>query len=216
MIYILFYMESLRFTIFFHSICTILILLELREMFLNPRSYFSQVWNWLDILGNSSIMIYCIHYEMNDATILQEKSIKQLLIFALFSSGARAVSALRIYKSYRIFIELLKQTIYSMGTFLSLLLFNICLFSLMKYIRVYELGQDSRAIVELFITQYMVMFGSNPTVEHLYNSRIYFINYFGFSLIVNVVSLNLLIAVISNTFDSVQSSIEAHHLRTKA
>lgn len=32
----------------------------------------------------------------------------------------------------------------------------------------------------------------------------------------NIVSLNLLIAVISNTFDSVQSSIEAHHLRTKA
>ena len=60
------------------------------------------------------------------------------------------------------------------------------------------------------------MFGSNPAVEDLNESRVYFINYFGFTLIVNIVSLNLLIAVISNTFDSVQSSIEAHHLRTKA
>lgn len=60
------------------------------------------------------------------------------------------------------------------------------------------------------------MFGENPDIDKLKNDSIYFINYFGFSLIVNIVSLNLLIAVISNTFDSVQSSIEAHHLKTKA
>lgn len=103
-----------------------------------------------------------------------------------------------------------------MSTFLSILLFNISLFSLMKYIRIYEQGQQSYVILELFINQYEIMFGENPDIDDLKHSRIYFFNYFGFTLIVNIVSLNLLIAVISNTFDCVQSSIEAHHLRTKA
>lgn len=138
------------------------------------------------------------------------------MIFALFAAGARAISALRIYKSYRIFIELIKQTIYGMGTFLSLLLFNICIFTLMRYIREYKLEQESHYVVELFIECYQIMFGVNPDIKDLQNSVTFFNNYFGFTMIVNIVSLNLLIAVISNTFDSVQSSIEAHHLRTKA
>ena len=86
----------------------------------------------------------------------------------------------------------------------------------MKYIRIYEVGQATHVITKLFVNQYEMMFGENPGIEELQKSRIYFINYFGFTLIVNIVSLNLLIAVISNTFDLVQSSIEAHHIRTKA
>lgn len=86
----------------------------------------------------------------------------------------------------------------------------------MKYIRIYEIGLSSSKILELFVGQYMMMFGSNPDLEELLESKIFFINFFGFTCIVNIVSLNLLIAVISNTFDSVYSSIDAFHLRTKA
>lgn len=36
-----------------------------------------------------------------------------------------------------------------------------------------------------------------------------------FTILVNIVALNLLIAIISNTYDNVQASLDAHHTRTK-
>lgn len=105
---------------------------------------------------------------------------------------------------------------FGMSTFFSLLLFNIIIFTLMRYIRTYDSSLETKRIFGLFINQYEIMFGENPSDQDLVNSNTFFYNYIGFTCIVNIVSLNLLIAVISNTFDSVQSSIEAHHLRTKA
>ena len=60
------------------------------------------------------------------------------------------------------------------------------------------------------------MFGENPDPKDLLFSGVEQAEYFMFTVLVNIVLFNLLIAVISNTYDSVQSSMEAHHLRTKA
>ena len=47
------------------------------------------------------------------------------------------------------------------------------------------------------------MFGENPEVQDLSDSHTLSINYLLFTLIVNIVALNTLIAVIQNTFDAV-------------
>ena len=75
---------------------------------------------------------------------------------------------------------------------------------------------DAPPFLRRMARHFRIGYEENPDIDDLKNSRIYLINFFGFTLIVNIVSLNLLIAIISNTFDSVQSSIQAHHLRTKA
>ena len=41
------------------------------------------------------------------------------------------------------------------------------------------------------------------------------VNYIVFTFIVNIVCLNLLIAILSNVFDNVQSSIEVFHIKSK-
>ena len=63
---------------------------------------------------------------------------------------------------------------------------------------------------------YTTMFGENPEPDNLASSFHLSVTYVLFTLIVNVVALNLLIAVIQNTYDGVQASLQAHHLRTKA
>ena len=64
---------------------------------------------------------------------------------------------------------------------------------------------------------YFLIFGENPygddALETMTGSQ-WFIHVM-FTVIVNIVALNLLISIISNTYDNVQSSLDAHHTRTK-
>lgn len=136
---------------------------------------------------------------------------------ACLMTGFRAVSALRVFYNYRVFIQLLKQTIFDMTIFLALLLYMILLFSLIRYTRLIDPDNtEPPSFKNQIIFQYLVMFGENPKVFELQKSHTFAFTYFAFTLMVNIVSLNLLIAVISNTFDCVQNSLDAHHVRTKA
>lgn len=74
--YIVFHLESFGFTVFVHALSTLLILLELREVLLNSCSYFSSVWNWLDLFGNISVIVHCILFEMHGKEIIQQGAVK--------------------------------------------------------------------------------------------------------------------------------------------
>lgn len=45
-------------------------MLEVREMIQSGFSYFSQIWNWLDMFGNLSIFVHCVLFELYDKGIL--------------------------------------------------------------------------------------------------------------------------------------------------
>lgn len=219
--YIVFELDSLAFTIMVHAMAALSLLVEVRELSLKGERYFAQVWNWLDILGNISIFAHCCLVESEGVIVFEVPLTRQNLMIGTFLSGFRASTSLRIFHNYRIFIELLRQTLFDMTTFLSLLFYIIFVFSLLRFIHEAD-GEDSTLPPdpEVFLTQihvlYTTMFGENPEVSDLSESHSLSINYLLFTLIVNIVALNLLIAVIQNTFDAVQSSLQAHHLRTKA
>jgi len=61
---------------------------------------------------------------------------------------------------------------------------------------------------------YQMLYGENPAADRM--SWLHWSIYFGFTLLLNVVSLNLLISIISNTYDKVQQSMDAYHCKTKA
>ena len=65
---------------------------------------------------------------------LRHTLVTQNLMMGTLLSGFRASTSLRIFHNYRIFIELLKQTLFDMTTFLSLLLYIIFVFSLLRFI----------------------------------------------------------------------------------
>lgn len=136
-----------------------------------------------------------------------------------FCAGLRALSSLRIFKEYRIFIKLFLKTFKDMTTFLLLLLYIIVLFTLLNVIYFYSKPEKEQTFGDFFkllIEQYQVMFGENPDPDKLDKFTTLWFTYWGFTIIVNIVALNLLIAVISNTYDQVQANIPAGHLRTKA
>ena len=61
---------------------------------------------------------------------------------------------------------------------------------------------------------YMLVFGENPYGDGKMAANQWII-FVMFTFLVNIVAFNLLIAILSNTYDNVQSSLVAHHTRTK-
>lgn len=69
-------------------------------------------------------------------------------------------------------------------------------------------------MLHLFGKMYATLFGENPNIESMH--YLDWIIYLAFTMLLNIVSLNLLISIISNTFDKVQESMNAYHCKTKA
>ena len=66
----------------------------------------------------------------------------------------------------------------------------------------------------MMMKMYAILLGEFDEAQYVNDWA--FVMFVVFTLVGVIILLNLLIAVISNTFDEVQSSIDAHHLRTKA
>lgn len=62
-------------------------------------------------------------------------------------------------------------------------------------------------------TVYQIIFGENPDLDDMTSTT--WIVYFIITYFINITALNLLVAVLSNTFDNVQSSMDATHCRAK-
>lgn len=60
---------------------------------------------------------------------------------------------------------------------------------------------------------YQIIFGENPNGEKMIASQ--WIIYIILTLVVNVTALNLLVAILSNTFDVIMSNIDALHCKAK-
>jgi len=63
-------------------------------------------------------------------------------------------------------------------------------------------------------TKYQQMHGANPAPASMH--ALQWGLYFCSTMLINIVSLNLLISVISNTYDRVQGAMDAFHCKTKA
>lgn len=210
-----------------YAVCMIIFTLaalsvEARQMMLESLDYLCSVWNWLDFFGNTIIIRHYVDhlnhigYDTKGIKFFKSDWDKEIMLIGIALIGLRAASNLRIYKRFRVQIELLKMSIYDMIPFLCILFFMIFIFTLIQAV----LDKDGAfSMSEFFLTfgqSYQIMLGENPNPNEDLTSRTHWIIYFGYTLLVNIVSLNLLISVISNTFDCVQASMEAVHCRTKA
>ena len=61
---------------------------------------------------------------------------------------------------------------------------------------------------------YMIMFGNNPQVSKL--DTVQWVLLISFTLLVNILNLNLLISIIGDTFEKVQSTQHAMNYKMKA
>lgn len=130
-----------------------------------------------------------------------------VLIMATILLGLRAVSQFGYFYQYRSLIELIKVTLRDMVPFLTILFLVVIIMTIASIAT--ESSDETKyhnlasKFVPILGTTYQVIFGENPEAEMEVKKWIVYIFY---TLFVNIVCLNLLIAILSNTFDNVQAS----------
>lgn len=196
----------------------ILILLEFKQIWVvGKEKYFNDIYNYLDLIGfGSSIYFGALH--MLHGIHVYISNTKLFLIIALITLGLRAITQLRIFTSFRDLIELIRQTQVDMVPFLVILFLILFLMStigiLLEDIDVSVIDNLAGHFLHIIGSKYQILFGENPDRAELSNPQ--WANYILFTVLLNIICFNLLISILSNTYDNVQATIDATDCRTKA
>jgi len=146
----------------------------------------------MDVFGNLCVLIAQFKLVFNIKEDKNAKNKHVFLVMGVLFLGVRALSQLRIIESYRVLIQLFKQSCLDMVNFLAILLYMVFIFALAKMVM--RQGQKDLHIDKLSLSMYQVMFGENPDLAK--SPRFDWFLYIIFTLLVNVVALNLLISII--------------------
>lgn len=113
------------------GLSVIMLLFEVRQM-KNDPFYFREFWNWMDLMGNLTILGHVAETAQLGTGSLKSGPSKVLLIIGTSSVCIRAVFQLRQFTNFRVLLEMLRSTISDMVYFLALLLFMILACTLLQ------------------------------------------------------------------------------------
>lgn len=185
--------------------------------------YFSEPFNYLDISGYVLIIVSAVDLSLSDGEeFYEDRKNLRILVVGLLLAGLRALSSLHIFAPYRVQIQLFKQVFVDIMWFMSIVLMLIVLMAIIygleyamepdpttKEASVDSIKNNLLPNIGLF---YMFMLGENPYEGN--NSIIAWFVYLTFTILVQIVALNLLIALLSETFANVTAMMQANHCRT--
>lgn len=146
-----------------------------------------------------------------------------LIIFGLIGSFYKGILSMGILSQrFRVLIMLLQQSIIDMIPFTVILFAQLILFaSLTSAYKLNEKFSGNKDYEKMdgiflysFLDYYMLMFGSNPVLPKL--DSVQWVLLIGFTFLVNVLNLNLLISIIADTFEKVQSQQLAMNYKMKS
>jgi hypothetical protein len=101
--------------------------------------------------------------------------------------------SLSIFSKYRFLIQMIVVCFYDMIPFLVLVILMTVSFSALHFVD----PEFEKTFFEQVVGQYRILYGDNPDADHSISLVIFTI----FSIFMSVLMLNLLIAIISDTFD---------------
>lgn len=179
----------------------------------------------MDISGNIFMIISAVYLSQKPGDAFYEDTLcKRFLILGILLIGLRAVSNLRIFESYRVQIQIFKQIFVDIFWFMSLLMILIMMMAIIfgieyaiekkkdkKEGKPENVGANFLDNIGLF---YQFMLGENAYEDHEMNSTAWLV-YVVFTMLVQVIALNLLVAILSETFANVNAAMTASHCRTK-
>jgi len=117
---------------------------------------------------------------------------------------------LGIFSYFRFQLEMLRNTAIDIIKFLFLLILMVIIFTLLQKISQTTAGKKvtkSFNFIESIGSNYELLLGDNVTTNHqTANDWLIFIV---FTVMINLILLNLLISVVFNTFDRIQHSMES-------
>ena len=119
------------------SISAAIILNELRQVCIEGITYFSEFFNWFDIVGNAFIITSAVLLNNTQGDEFYRDEFKnRFLILGIMLVGLRACSSLRIFESYRVQIQLFKQVFVDIFWFMSILIMLIILMAIIHGVEV--------------------------------------------------------------------------------
>lgn len=191
------------------SILTLNIILtgyEILQMILTKSSYFTDVWNYIDMCRFSTCFAYCIMY----LTEYKDEVNKQVLVLLTFFTMLRGISYFRLFDETRYLINLLSEVFKDMTSFLILLTYSTYSFALIYFIMVNNIltfsnHEEPKPFSEYIAVAYLLNLGDFDTDS--YGAFEWMIFFFA-SVINPLIMLNLLISLMGDTFGRVKEGQE--------
>ena len=183
-----------------------------------PLKHLFDINNFSDIIGQGFFLVFCQQYAWSDD---YENHYKGFLFIAVFFGLARsAILFLQVFSSTRYIEQMILETIKDMLPFLLVLMLLVLWYAFLL-IALTDLGEKSETgpptdgtIKDAFDKAFKTMLVDNDYNEFKTNEG-YFIYYVGNILLV-VIMLNLIISVVSDSYDKVNHLMRTSNLRLKA
>ncbi|CDW74847.1 wd-40 repeat protein [Stylonychia lemnae] len=180
---------------------------ELFQLILNYRSYFGEIWNVLDIGRVILIVWYCLTALVNisnDKSAVDKENrivlgVLNLLVFL------RILSYFRLNQSSRVLIRLIIEVCRDMVSFTLLLFLSIVGFAItFNIIQSNDSDEDTlRGNLGLY---YRLIYGDFGMIADDTGTALWIV-FIGSSFFITLIMMNLLIAIMSDTYDRVMNDI---------
>ncbi|CDW82835.1 wd-40 repeat protein [Stylonychia lemnae] len=193
--------------------CAYFLFNEMRQVYNLGLQYLYSVWNYIDILAPAGVAIlHGIQFaEFKQIEINQDFN-RCVLAISTFLMWLKFLSTLRIFKSTGYLIRMIVQVIYDMGIFLFVLLITVAAFG-DSFLRIAwgneEENQFTTSFVPAVLFAYSMILGGYDT-EAFGDVAVPLVWIFWVlcTILDMIVMLNLLIAIISSTFERVNENQE--------
>ncbi|CDW81552.1 wd-40 repeat protein [Stylonychia lemnae] len=220
----IFLYDSLFYTLYLLVFNSIFFGYELNQIFRSGiKNHFDNIWNFTDMIAYTLFYFSCIRNFMeiqNKAHLIISTLIDNVTLICLLLRG---MSHLRIFSSLRYFNNMIIEIIRDMASFTIILIYWIVGFSLMFYLFTFERDYDYEESFDIYNSvlifvnslqfTYKLSFGDFDTTEFSSQQWILFIIS---SFFIPLVLFNLIIAVMGDTYDRVQTLATSVDLKEQA
>ena len=176
---------------------------DLYKMHNNPKIYFSDVWNYFDVLRLVFVSAYCILYFFFNRVSFE------LLTFSTLVSLVRGISYFRLFNETRYIIQLILSVIKDIKSFAILLAYSTVSFSLIFLIQNESKDDDETAksftYIDFFKMACLVNIGEYDYTNY---TAIDWIIFTCVVIINIIIMMNMLIAIMGETFNNVRENLE--------
>jgi len=172
-----------------------LLLYEFYQMILNKLDYWTDMWNYLDVIRG----VLCIVYGIEQFVTMGSENETLLTLLTLFS-WIRGITYFRLFDQTRYMVNLLKFVVEDMISFLALLFYSTLAFSFIF------MAMDKGGSFSDYLTQSWSLDLGDFNTDGF--GAIQWIIFFLASMINPLIMLNLLISIMGNTYDRVQDGQE--------
>ena len=175
------------------------------EILLEQRKYVRDYWNLIDTLANTLSIIYLFQWYSDS----EENDRLQILAWANLFAWLRLSGYFRLVKPTRYLMRMIFYIIQNSIPFITILLFYVfaSLFSLMAF-------SPGDRVVDYWEIAYRLVYADFDDAE--YNTTdSYRVFFFAITLFMSLILLNMLIALMGDAVDYVQSTSEKENVRER-